>query len=51
MSKGVTLPTETVFVMEMTPIKFSAPPTRSATTRSGGVRKALIFTGRHVALA
>jgi hydroxyacid-oxoacid transhydrogenase len=49
--KGVTLPTETVFVMEMTPIKFGL----GATDEIGhdalrlGVRKALIFTDRHVA--
>jgi alcohol dehydrogenase class IV len=49
--KGVTLPTETVFVMEMSPIKFGL----GATDEIGydairfGVRKALIFTDRHVA--
>ena len=49
--KGVTLPTETVFVLEMSPIKFGL----GATDEIGydalrlGVRKALIFTDRHVA--
>src|SRR5438445_440373 len=49
--KGVTLPTETVFVMEMSPIKFGL----GATDEIGydalrwGVKKALIFTDRHVA--
>ena len=51
--KGVTLPTETVFVMEMSPIKFGL----GATDEIGydalrlGVRKALIFTDRHIAEA
>src|SRR6266545_461035 len=50
--KGVTLPTETVFVLEMSPIKFGL----GATDEIGydalrwGVKKALIFTDRHVAL-
>jgi len=49
--KGVTLPTETVFVMEMSPIKFGL----GATDEIGydalrlGVRKALIFTDRNLA--
>jgi len=49
--KGVTLPTETVFVMEMSPIKFGL----GATDEIGfdairlGVKKALVFTDRHVA--
>ena len=49
--KGVTLPTETVFVMEMSPIKFGL----GATDEIGydalrwGVKKAVIFTDRHVA--
>src|SRR5215475_7523005 len=51
--KGVTLPTETVFVMEMSPIKFGP----GATDEIGydalrlGARKALVFTDRHVAVA
>ena len=50
--KGVTLPTETVFVLEMSPIKFGL----GATDEIGydalrwGIKKALIFTDRHVAL-
>jgi alcohol dehydrogenase class IV len=50
--KGVTLPTETVFVMEMTPIKFGLGATDEIgyDTLRLGVRKALIFTDRHVAL-
>lgn len=49
--KGVTLPTETVFVMEMTPIKFGLGATDEIgyDTLRLGVRKALIFTDRHVA--
>jgi alcohol dehydrogenase class IV len=49
--KGVTLPTETVFVMEMSPIKFGP----GALDEIGfdalrlGLKKALIFTDRHVA--
>src|SRR5439155_614889 len=49
--KGVTLPTETVFVIEMSPIKFGL----GATDEIGydalrwGVKKAVIFTDRHVA--
>lgn len=49
--KGVTLPTETVFVLEMSPIKFGL----GATDEIGydalrlGIRKALIFTDRHLA--
>src|SRR5262245_36311382 len=49
--KGVTLPTETVFVMEMSLIKFGL----GATAGTGyaalrlGVRKALIFTDRNLA--
>src|SRR5215813_10537279 len=48
---GVTLPTETVFVMEMSPIKFGL----GATDEIGydavrlGVRKAVVFTDRYVA--
>jgi alcohol dehydrogenase class IV len=50
---GVTLPTETVFVMEMSPIKFGL----GATDEIGfdavrlGLRKALIFTDRNLAAA
>lgn len=49
--KGVTLPTETVFVMEMSPIKFGP----GALDEIGfdalrlGLKKALIFTDRHIA--
>ena len=49
--KGVTLPTETVFVMENSPIKFGL----GAMDEIGfdaprlGIKKALIFTDRHVA--
>lgn len=49
--KGVTLPTETVFVMEMSPIKFGL----GATDEIGwdahrlGIRKALVFTDRNLA--
>jgi alcohol dehydrogenase class IV len=49
--KGVTLPTETVFVLEMSPIKFGL----GATDEIGhdvqrlGIRKALIVTDRRVA--
>jgi alcohol dehydrogenase class IV len=49
--KGVTLPTETVFVMEMSPIKFGL----GATDEIGhdalrlGVKKALIFTDANLA--
>jgi hydroxyacid-oxoacid transhydrogenase len=49
--KGVTLPTETVFVMEMSPIKFGI----GATDEIGfdgarlGLRKVLIVTDRHLA--
>src|SRR4030095_12498190 len=49
--KGVTLPTETVFVMEMTPIKFGLGATDEIgyDTLRLGVRKALIFTDRALA--
>jgi alcohol dehydrogenase class IV len=49
--RGVTLPTETVFVMEMSPIKFGL----GATDEIGwdalrlGIRKALVFTDANIA--
>src|SRR5262249_38415447 len=48
---GVTLPTETVFVMEMSPIKFGLGATDEIghDARRLGVRKVLIVTDRHVA--
>ncbi len=49
--KGVTLPTETVFVMEMSPIKFGlgAMDEIGFDASRLGVRKALIVTDRHLA--
>ena len=49
--KGVTLPTETVFVMENSPIKFGlgAMDEIGCDASRLGIRKALIFTDRHVA--
>ncbi len=50
---GVTLPTETVFVMEMSPIKFGLGATDEIgfdATRLG-LRKVLIFTDRNLAAA
>ena len=49
--KGVTLPTETVFVMENSPIKFGlgAMDEIGFDASRLGIRKALIFTDRHVA--
>src|SRR5258708_38964984 len=49
--KGVTLPTETVFVMENSPIKFGlgAMDEIGFDATRLGIRKALIFTDRHVA--
>lgn len=49
--KGVTLPTETVFVMEMSPIKFGLGATDEIgfDARRLGMRKALIVTDRNVA--
>ncbi|HEV8311230.1 MAG TPA: hydroxyacid-oxoacid transhydrogenase [Methylomirabilota bacterium] len=49
--KGVTLPTETVFVMEMSPIKFGLGATDEIgyDARRLGVRKVLIVTDRHLA--
>src|SRR5260370_40113632 len=49
--KGVTLPTETVFVMENSPIKFGLGAMDEIGFDAGrlGIRKALIFTDRHVA--
>jgi alcohol dehydrogenase class IV len=48
--KGVTLPTETVFVMEMSPIKFGLGATEEIgyDVRRLGVRKALVVTDRHL---
>jgi alcohol dehydrogenase class IV len=48
--KGVTLPTETVFVMEMSPIKFGLGATEEVgyDVRRLGVRKALVVTDRHL---
>jgi alcohol dehydrogenase class IV len=48
---GVTLPTETVFVMEMSPIKFGLGATDEIghDARRLGVRKVLIVTDRHLA--
>ncbi len=48
--KGVTLPTETVFVMEMSPIKFGlgAMDEIGFDSRRLGVTKALIFTDRNL---
>ena len=49
--KGVTLPTETVFVMEMSPIKFGLGATDEIgyDVRRLGVTKALVVTDRHLA--
>jgi len=49
--KGVTLPTETVFVMENSPIKFGlgAMDEIGFDASRLGIKKALIFTDRHVA--
>ena len=48
--KGVTLPTETVFVMEMSPIKFGLGATDEIghDARRLGLKRALIVTDRHV---
>jgi alcohol dehydrogenase class IV len=48
--KGVTLPTETVFVMEMSPIKFGLGATDEIghDARRLGVRKVLVVTDRHL---
>ena len=48
--KGVTLPTETVFVMENSPIKFGlgAMDEIGFDATRLGIRKALIFTDRHI---
>src|SRR5262245_8168821 len=47
---GVTLPTETVFVMEMSPIKFGLGATDEIghDARRLGVRKVLVVTDRHI---
>ena len=49
--KGATLPTETVFVMEMSPIKFGlgAMEEIGFDARRLGIGKALIFTDRRLA--
>src|SRR4030095_14022708 len=49
--KGVTLPTETVFVMEMSPIKFGVGATDEIgyDARRLGLGRVLIVTDRHVA--
>jgi hydroxyacid-oxoacid transhydrogenase len=49
--KGVTLPTETVFVMEMSPIKFGlgAMDEIAHDARRFGLGKVLIVTDRHIA--
>ncbi len=49
--KGVTLPTETVFVMEMSPIKFGLGATDEIAfdARRLGLSRVLVFTDRHVA--
>jgi hydroxyacid-oxoacid transhydrogenase len=49
--KGVTLPTETVFAMEMSPIKFGLGATDEIgyDARRLGVRKVLVVTDRHIA--
>jgi len=48
--KGVTLPTETVFVMEMSPIKFGLGATDEIAfdARRLGLGKVLIVTDRHL---
>ena len=50
---GVTLPTETVFVMEMSPIKFGLGATDEIGFDASrlGLRKVLIFTDRNLAAA
>ena len=50
---GVTLPTETVFVMEMSPIKFGLGATDEIGFDAArlGLRKVLIFTDRNLAAA
>jgi hydroxyacid-oxoacid transhydrogenase len=49
--KGVTLPTETVFVMEMSPIKFGLGATDEIghDAKRLGLGRVLIFTDRHLA--
>lgn len=49
--RGVTLPTETVFVMEMSPIKFGLGATDEIAfdAKRLGLRRVLLFTDRHVA--
>lgn len=49
--KGVTLPTETVFVMEMSPIKFGLGATDEIAhdVKRFGLGKVLIVTDRHIA--
>jgi alcohol dehydrogenase class IV len=49
--RGVTLPTETVFVMEMSPIKFGLGATDEIAydARRLGLSRVLIFTDRHIA--
>ncbi len=49
--KGVTLPTETVFVMEMSPIKFGLGATDEIAydARRLGLKRVLIVTDRHIA--
>lgn len=49
--KGVTLPTETVFVMEMSPIKFGLGAMEEIGFDANrlGVKKALVFTDRNLA--
>ena len=49
--KGVMLPTETVFVMEMSPIKFGLGATDEIgyDARRLGLSRVLIFTDRHIA--
>src|SRR5690242_11476660 len=49
--KGVTLPTETVFVLEMSPIKFGVGATEEIAfdARRLGLSRVLIVTDRHIA--
>jgi alcohol dehydrogenase class IV len=49
--RGVTLPTETVFVMEMSPIKFGLGATEEIAhdARRLGLGKVLVVTDRHIA--
>lgn len=49
--KGATLPTETVFVLEMSPIKFGLGATEEIgyDARRLGLRRVLVITDRHVA--